>query len=115
MGLNLTPLTIPHGVVVAELPAAGQLLCQHCGADLDVSQPDERRPDRLAGYCSVCDSWCLVHDRIVVGIDLDGLVAQARARFTALRRRVGPAPHLADVAAPGPGPVPEPPNSPVGG
>lgn len=34
--------------------------CQACAKPLDLSQPDERRPERLLGVCLTCGTWYLV-------------------------------------------------------
>ena len=78
-------LTIPHRAVVQQRrgPRAG---CGHCGDLLELVQPDPARPDRRVGYCSECDTFCLLVPGFAIELDLDALVAEARGRFAALRR-----------------------------
>jgi hypothetical protein len=35
-------------------------LCEGCATPLEMSQPDEQRPERLLGVCPACGSWFLV-------------------------------------------------------
>ena len=41
---------------------AAPSVCQICGDDLDLHQPDCEMPDRLLGTCGGCKTWYLLND-----------------------------------------------------
>lgn len=50
--------------VPAHRPAARENpeLCPDCLSELDRSQPDPARPDRVLGACTGCGAWFLLSD-----------------------------------------------------
>lgn len=80
-----TPITIPHRAVVRESHGPARPRCGHCGDLLEIVQPDPEEPDRRVGYCTPCNTFALLVPGLAIELDLEAIVAEAGARFAALR------------------------------
>jgi hypothetical protein len=94
------PLTLPHKVVVLELPTCTRPACLHCGDSLDLCQPCTQRPDRLVGYCAGCDVMYHTGAGLLIEIAVNGLTAEARGQFAAQRHAQGQGVHRPHLPAP---------------